>query len=341
MTDESQDPVVAEPSEAPKIVVFPPDDAEAIFTELGTLSVELDEDPLAFGPKRLNKKTAVVRRMLDRCERIFLDVSQRLYWTKRHLRVVETGLDMAKKRLFADDPETRAGGAVADREAIAQGKLSGEVRKMHDLEMLTADLDAVLVVVKSKRYDLKDTEGRLRDQIRLCQTELVVGHQWGSRVPPAETSVNLEEGRPAQSDAASIKEIIGMVDSEVHLAQDSGDWEDPVVVEEAPTSVVSPEEATPPEPEPVAEAAVVEPDPLVEVPPVGPTSLVDELLPETGVVASGEAILPPTVSAESAEMFLETLTMNDARKEPPPPPTGRMAIPEENLLDLLAEFEAP
>jgi len=40
-------------------------------------------------------------------------------------------------------------------------------------------------------------------------------------------------------------------------------------------------------------------------------------------------------------VFLETLTMNDARKEPPPPPTGRMAIPEENLLDLLAEFEAP
>jgi len=160
-------------------------EADVIYDELGTLCVELDADPLSFGPKRLNNKVAEVRKALDRCERIFLDVSQQLHTVKHQRRKLETALELVKKQLFANDPEVRAGRSVSDREAIATGKLQTEVEKLHILELAEQDLDAVLSVVKAKRTDLRDTAGRLRDQMRLCQEEITLNQTWGSALPNA------------------------------------------------------------------------------------------------------------------------------------------------------------
>jgi len=304
---------------------FSPEVAESIFTELGTLRVTLDEDPLAYGPKRLNRKVAEVRRMLDRCERIYLDVSHQLYRTNRELRISQTALDMAKKSLIANDPETRAGRSVADREAIATGKLAADMQKMHDLEVTAADLDAVLTVVKSKRSDLKDAEGRLKDQIRLCQTELVVGHQWGSQLPPGEPDIDLSKGQKAPSDAQEVSAIIGNVEGEIHLAEASGDWREP-----------SPEEPAP-EPAPMPTAVIQS---VVEVPPEEESP--EELLSGAVAEPSAATVLPGTTPADSVDNFLGTMTFAD------PPKVSKDRIPQEDLalttdslLDFLTDFEAP
>jgi hypothetical protein len=173
-------------------LVFTQDDADRIFTELVDLQVDLDNDPLAFGPKRLNSKVSDVRRMLSRCERIYLDVSQRLQTTRRALRIAVAELDISKKHLFANDPETRAGRSVSDREAIAGGKLIKETRTVNDLQVTVSDLEAVLIVVKAKRGDLKDAEGRLRDQVRLCQEEIGLGGRWGAARP--NSKIDLDQG---------------------------------------------------------------------------------------------------------------------------------------------------
>ena len=208
---------------------FPQVDADRMFDELGELHVDLDDDPLVFGPKRLNAKTAQVRRMLDRCEKLFLSVSRKLQGVRRGLRVAETDFDLAKKDLFANDPETRAGRSVSDREAIAAGKLEKEIRGIHELNLAAEDLDAVLVVIKAKRADLKDTEGRLRDQIRLCSEEIGLGGRWGSKVPNA-PEIN---GRPAiktatGADVDDIANLIEGLEGEIQLARDAGTWEDPL-----------------------------------------------------------------------------------------------------------------
>ena len=83
--------------------------------------------------------------MLDRCERIFLDVSQRLHAVGRRLLVANTELDLSKKDLFASDPETRAGRSVSDREAIASQKLKKEVQEVNQLEQIKMSLESVLV----------------------------------------------------------------------------------------------------------------------------------------------------------------------------------------------------
>ena len=330
-------------------LLFAPEEADRIFEELGTLRVDLDDDPLAFGPKRLNKKVAEVRRMLDRCERIFLDVSQRLYATRRALRIATTEIDLAKKSLFANDPETRAGRSVADREAIASGKLSKSIRRMNELESSSLDLEQVLSAVKSKRADLKDTEGRLKDQVRLCQEELGLGHNWGSMVPSAEMRVDLRGAHGVPDDAREIANIIATVEGEVHLARETGDWMDPVVASNLPEEK---EEEVPPASSklltPITEWDLPEVQeapspkkllqkPLESFPLAGtrcsvcrepqyqsPSGLTcpnghggadpleeEELLPKS-LPRSSDVVLPGTVTAAAADSFLSTFSFEDA-----------------------------
>lgn len=293
---------------------FTIDDAEAVFQELGMLEVGLDDDPLVFGPKRLNSKVANVRRMLARCERIFLEVSQRLYHARRDLRVITTTLDMAKKSLFANDPETRAGRSVADRDAIAAGKLAEDIQKMHALDVRVADLEAVLVVTKSKRSDLKDTEGRLRDQIRLCNTEIVVGHQWGSRLPPNVESNPLAEGKAASDDAHRIADIIKGVDNaEIHLPQEKDD--------EAPEEDSS------------GSKGGVDP----EITPETKTSLESD---DSSIADD----LPATTTTDKVNAFLGEGVMTfdkPDRQVPVTPEDDNLAVPEENLMEFLRDFEKP
>ena len=107
----------------PESMVFSEEEADRVFDELATLVITLDLDPLAFGPKHLNQKVAEVRQALDRCEHLFLELSKRAHAVKRFRLITAAELDLEKKGLFANDPETRSGRSVSDREAIATGKL--------------------------------------------------------------------------------------------------------------------------------------------------------------------------------------------------------------------------
>ena len=194
------------------------DDVDAIYDRLSGLEVSLDADPLAYGPKRLQEKTAMCRKHLTDCERIFLDVSHRLHRIKRSLRAKKSALDLSTKYLYAEDPEVRAGRNIADRDAFAAIKLKDEWMEVHTLEQQVQDMEAVITVIKTKRSDLRDTQGRLRDQIRLCGQELELGGRWGTKRPNAPEIV---PGRQANgADVEQVLELIDDVDvaqAEVHL----------------------------------------------------------------------------------------------------------------------------
>lgn len=197
-----------------------------VFDQLGKLEVHLDSDPLVYGPKRLNLKTALVRKMLTDCERVFLQISQTQANYKRQHRAAKVILDIELKRLLANDPHVRAGRAVSEREAIAYGMLSTEVQEVADAENALEELDAVMAVVKAKRSDLRDIQGRLRDQVRLCQEEIGLGSRWGSKHP---RGVELQPGQGFAdgSDIAAIEAVIQTVrevsDSERHLKAEVDD----------------------------------------------------------------------------------------------------------------------
>jgi hypothetical protein len=306
-------------------------EADAVFLELGKLSVHLDDDPLAFGPKRLNAKVAEVRRMLDRCERVFLDISHRLQASRRALRIIQAEFAISKKDLLANDPVTRAGRSVEDRDAIATGKLLPLVKRMNELEMSVTDLEQVLIVVKAKRSDLKDTEGRLRDQVRLCQQELGLGQHWGSQMPPEEVRVDLRNGH-GYNDAGAVRDIISQVDGEVHLARETGTWQDPVSatpVTPGDDPVVAAEPILPPEVPPAAEE-----------PPPQPILFFAE---ETD--SDRASLLPGTVSTTDVDSFLAIMNPGEPgtpnRRKMSEPDPEHVALQEDGLLAFLDTFESP
>jgi hypothetical protein len=165
---------------------------------MGTMRVELDPDPLELGPKRLNGKIAECRGMLSRCEQIFLSVSQDLHWYKRRYRQATAIHALKVQELLTNDPEVRAGRNVTDREAVANIKLRGDKEIIDRLHSAVEDLEAVLVVVRTKRADLKDIQGRLKDQLKVCQEEISLGGRWGNKMktqsaPPSVQDKEIED----------------------------------------------------------------------------------------------------------------------------------------------------
>ena len=181
---------------------------DAIFSMLSVMEVDLDDDPLQFGPKRLNGKVAEARRMLTECEGVFLRVSQWLQKYRHAHRTLEVEFDIEKKHLFANDPEVRAGRNVADRDALAIMKMRDQYRLLSQTAQTQSDLEAMLTVIKAKRADLKDVQGRLRDQIKLCQEELGLGSRWGSKPPPGAKTPNLDEA--PNVDKKTLKDLHNM-----------------------------------------------------------------------------------------------------------------------------------
>jgi len=306
-------------------VYFGQEEADHIFEELIVLDMDLDEDPLAFGPKRLNNKIALVRGMLSRCERVYLDVSQQLHAMKRSLKIETLTLDLAKKNLFANDPETRAGKSVSDREAIAAGKLHTEMMEVHDLEMAVESLSAVWMAIKTKRADLKDIEGRLKDQFRLCQEEIGLGSRWGSR---AIGDFDLTPGIADQTEISNVTDLLQGVDEEIHLGKAEGTWEDP------PEAEVDGD----------VDISVSEEEKLV----LGETKIEETEIEDTSETAEKavdaveddldlETLLPPTTTPEELDAF-----MNQELVEPPKKKaqSKKMEVVEDDgLEDILATFE--
>ena len=155
---------------------------EAIYEKLGGMDILLDANPLEYGPGRINQKIAQVRAFLSSTENIFLEVSHNLAKFKRDLLRSETELDILKINLMATDPHVRSGRSQAEREALASTVLISELENINDLKLSVHDLDDVMRVIKAKRADLKDLQGRLRDQLKLCQEMINLGQRWGSKI---------------------------------------------------------------------------------------------------------------------------------------------------------------
>lgn len=164
---------------------------ERVFDKISEMTVELDNDPIELGPKRLNNKVAEARGHLSDCESLFIEVSRLLQKFKSAHRTLQTEFDIDKKDLFANDPEVRALPHVTDREALATMKLRNQVREMEAVARNIPDLESLITIIKAKRTDLKDLQSRLRDQIKLCQEEISLGSRWGSKPPPGAKTPDL------------------------------------------------------------------------------------------------------------------------------------------------------
>lgn len=190
-----------------------------IFSSLEGMEVLLDADPIVYGPKRLQAKVALCRQHLSRCNQIYLQISSDLHGLTRALRQSKVDFDLQMQDLFANDPDVRSGKNVRDREAIATMKLRAEREAIQRIESMVQDLESVMSVVKAKREDLKDVQGRIRDQHKLCQEELALGGKWGSAIHPGARPINLDEHPKVNTEALdAMHDLVGDLDGDLSIS---------------------------------------------------------------------------------------------------------------------------
>lgn len=154
---------------------------DRIYERLSSMDVQLDTDPIEFGPSRLNQKVSEVRGLLSSTEKIFMEVSHNLQKFKRDLLISQTEYTMEQSGLIANDPHVRSGRSQKEREALASTRLVHLQTKINEYTLSVHDLEDLMTVIKAKRTDLKDLQGRLRDQLKLCQEQIALGQRWGSK----------------------------------------------------------------------------------------------------------------------------------------------------------------
>lgn len=199
----------------------------SIFKRLSTMEVELESNPLEFGPSSLNEKVAEARGHLTSTERIFMEVSHNLHKYKRDLLIAESAFRISSTRLMAEDPHVRQGRSQGEREALASMRLTDDQDKIDELRLAVNDLEDLLKVIKAKRTDLKDLQGRIRDQLKLCQEQIGLGQRWGGKSTPQRADLIPQEDMDLNSvfadalrgsiaeDEISSDEIDGFMESEV------------------------------------------------------------------------------------------------------------------------------
>jgi len=349
------------------------DEVDEVYGRLETLQVELDPDPLIFGPKRLQEKIADSRRALGECERIYLDMSHRMHRLKRESRAKEAGLELATMKLFADDPEVRAPRNVKDREAHAAIKLKDEWLEVHQLNQAVMDHEALLVVIKAKRSDLRDTQARLRDQIRLCQTEVDLGGHWGTTDPRG--GVPLVPGQGVAPSTDGLEEMMAEMDGEFHrgdLPEDEEEEDEgcPVCSGEGPceheiefdltgtwcadcgkpqfdtpSGICCPDGHggadsldNPPDQEPDPEPEVApEPEPQPAPPDSDIGDALDALL-ESDLVPKAEGDVLPTTLPEGGEGVDSLIDAVEVPEEETEPPEPIGAVSDDNLDEIMEMF---
>lgn len=293
----------------PNIPVVDVERIERTYAELKRMEIRLDPNPIEYGPKRFNNRIAQVRAMLTRLEQLFLQTSEDLHYFKRQISSRNALYELEKRDLMVNDTRVRVGRSQGEREALADVQLRNEIEEIQKLQMAASDLESLMVVIKAKRTDLKDIQGRMREQMKLIEHDIGMGARWGNNAPPSFTneSVNKLDGLLADVDSS-----LGIVDDgtgaphdpleeEEDGEEEDGEEEDGFVEAEDPNH----------DPAPHAEATTVlilgEEEAAAE-PEEGLTPIEDELsglLPEEGA----EGQLPENHTAqEYADDFLDALS---------------------------------
>src|SRR5689334_3658687 len=104
------------------------------YEELKGMQVELDPNPIEFGPRRFNNRIAQVRSMLNRVEQLSLQASEDLHYFKRIINAKKGLYDLEKRELMVKDPTCRVGRSQGEREALADVRLRSMIEDIQTLE---------------------------------------------------------------------------------------------------------------------------------------------------------------------------------------------------------------
>lgn len=206
-----------------------------LFTDLENMIVDLDPDPLEFGPSRLTKKVQECRAFLNTVEREALAASRDLHAIKENYRALSKLYKLEEDKLLTNDPEVRAGRSIEDRRSVARMKLPEMVAELTWMEQGIEDLETALGWLKYKQSGLRNTQSQLKEQRNLCNEEIGLGRTWRNKNLPS-TPLQPGQGRSAVNDSMDETDRIlaDLGDGEVNLPD--GDGEEDTSEEDEDTS---------------------------------------------------------------------------------------------------------
>lgn len=308
----------ASKDEAREAPVVDLDRIEETYAELKKMEIVLDPNPIEYGPKRFSNRIAQVRAMLNRVEQIFLQTSEDLHYFKRLINARRALYELEKRDLMVNDPRCRVGRSQQEREALADVQLRDQIEAIQKLELAAHDLETVMTSIKAKRTDLKDVQGRMRDQMKLIEHDIGMGARWGSNAPPSSASQSVDE---INNMLATVDQGFSIVESEEDGQEEDDEDDDEVVVDDARH-----------DPSPHAEEPVLV---FGEETDEEPADEGDEelVLPDEG----SEGELPEDEHAqEEADNFLDALSMGTSEDEEPASETEATEEDDSGIDDLIA-----
>lgn len=171
--------------EAVQEYLVPEGRSDEIFRCLETLDVELDHNPLEYGPSRINEKLAQISNYKNEVDSIQNEVMEKLYLAEQKLREEDGLLTLAVQHYMIHDLSVQAARTAKEREAVARDLCGLQVQQVALLQSAVQDWNRLLTVVKAKQASMVATSRRLKDQIKMCQAEIQIGGYWGSAIPDA------------------------------------------------------------------------------------------------------------------------------------------------------------
>jgi hypothetical protein len=179
------------------------------YEELKGMQLELDPDPIEYGPRRFNTRIAAVRSMLNRVEQLSLQASEDLHYFKRIINAKKGIYELEKRELMVKDPTCRVGRSQGEREALADVRLRAQIEEIQELEASAHDLETLMLSIRSKRTDLKDGQSRMRDQMKMIEHDISMGARWGNRDAPSLSAVAGSAGEDLDTLLAKVDTTLG------------------------------------------------------------------------------------------------------------------------------------
>jgi hypothetical protein len=156
-----------------------PERAEAVYTKLVTLIVELDPDPVARGPLYLQDLIAKVRGYLNAVSIYTQEAHRERHEMESRLDALETAFQVAADELLTGDGRVTRLPNIDDRKSMVNLILSTERQAIQGLKGQIRSLGHVEKAIRNRQKELDNTMSAIRLQRSLIQAELRTGSFYG------------------------------------------------------------------------------------------------------------------------------------------------------------------
>ena len=123
-----------------------------IYDALTAMEVDLDSDPLQYGPKRLNGKVAATRRHLSRCQQIYMQMADDLQRLNRAHRALKLDYDLQLQDMLSNDPDVRSNKNIRDQAEFWKKMADTTAAGVHNLLDRNSEKDQIILECYHKLF---------------------------------------------------------------------------------------------------------------------------------------------------------------------------------------------